>query len=54
MAEWLGQLMNGWPTWIIGVAIVVIAIIGFAIYWITYLEPWTYGEEKGKRKNGKK
>ncbi|MDB5183997.1 MAG: hypothetical protein JWO07_678 [Candidatus Saccharibacteria bacterium] len=31
MAEWLGHLMIGWPTWLIGLAAIAIMVIGTTI-----------------------
>lgn len=54
MAEWIGHFMNGWPTWAIGIAIVIIAAVAIGIYWITYLDSWVSGKREGKRTYGKK
>ena len=35
MAEWIGHMMAGWPTWLVAVAIIVFLIVAvFALfYW---------------------
>ena len=33
MAEWLGHLMSGWPTFLVAIVCVVVLVIGIFVYW---------------------
>jgi hypothetical protein len=54
MAEWLGGLMASWPTWLIGVAIIILSII--AGFYYIYFDNVTTPELPSirRKKHGKK
>lgn len=66
MAEWLGNLIADWPTFLIGLACGAMLIAGGILIWFwTAADPYPFGEkvnlsrkknreELGKKKNGKK
>ncbi len=55
MAEWLGHLMAGWPTWLIGIVALAIFIIGVTIIWWTEAAMWGNTAILNRsKKNGKK
>lgn len=54
MAEWIGHLMAGWPTWVIGVGAVIILSVGAIIYWILDIWVWQTPRIERKKSHGKK
>lgn len=60
MAELIGHMIANWPTFLIGLAVVIIAIIGTAWLWIFSsggLDPIALKEKRrylGEKNHGKK
>ncbi len=54
MAEWLGQLMSGWPAWVIGVAVVVIFVVGVIGAFYIDAAQWGTAPELWRKRHGKK
>lgn len=54
MAEFIGSLMVGWPTWLIGIIIIVLTAIIVYLYWTIYFVRFTTHTPFWRKKRGKK
>lgn len=56
MAEWLGELMTNWPSWLIGFVALIILIGGAVVMFYWDLAAWGNGSWslRRRKKNGKK
>jgi hypothetical protein len=54
MAEWLGHLMSNWPTFLIGVAVIIIFIIGATYYFYVDGIVWRATPNIRRKTHGKK